>query len=114
MKNRIKRTFKELRQNHGFVARMNFTCCSSCGWYEMSQNKALKGLSEAEIENANIVFYHNQDKSSMEEYGKLYLAWSGNGQTIVNALVKNRLLVEWDGKRETRIMVTPMKARQDD
>ena len=114
MKNRIKSTFKTLRKDHGFLARMNFTCCSSCGWYEMSEHKALKGLSEQEKENANIVFYHRQDAEHMDEYDKCYLAWSGDGETIKKVLEDNRLSVEWDGTTSMRIMATPMKTRRND
>lgn len=53
-------------ESKGIVAREDFTCCSTCGHYEMGQmGNGFKGY----------VFYHNQDTERARENGKLYLAY---------------------------------------
>jgi|Laugresu1bdmlbsd_1035121.scaffolds.fasta_scaffold00478_19 hypothetical protein len=90
----LTKAFKELRM-HGYFARQNFTCCQSCGWAEVPEDKGDKA-----------VFYHNQDYQSMKEGGDLYLAWSGDGNLICNVLRENGMEVRWDGTSATRICVT--------
>lgn len=90
----LTKAFKELRK-HGYFARQNFTCCQSCGWAEVPDDKGDKA-----------VFYHNQDYQSYKEGGDLYLAWSGDGNLICSVLRENGLDVEWEGTPDVRIRVT--------
>lgn len=90
----LTKAFKELRK-HGYFARQNFTCCQSCGWAEVPEDKS-----------DTAVFYHNQDYQSYKEGGDLYLAWSGDGNLICSVLRENGLDVEWEGTPDVRIRVT--------
>jgi hypothetical protein len=79
--------FRSLRKA-GIVARMNFSCCGTCGHYELSENGKGRGY----------VFYHRQegarlDGDSLPE-GGLYLQWNGGmsvAADIVAALNAQRL-----------------------
>lgn len=87
--------FKALRKK-GYWARQNWTCCQSCGWYEVPDDKADKA-----------VFYHKQDGAQLKESNpKVYLAWAGDGNEITSVL-KEFVQVEWDGNNSTRILCRP-------
>ncbi len=90
-KSKLTKAFKELRRK-GYFARQNFLCCQSCGWAEMTDEQAEKA-----------VFYHQQDNDYLKETGSCHLAWSGDGQLIVDILVKNGIEVDWDGSNNKRI-----------
>ena len=92
-KENINKAFKALRKE-GFFARQNFWCCSGCGWSAMTETQA-----------KSAVFYHQQDRQMFERTGTLYLAWSGDGATIVRILKEAGLEVEWDGSESTRILI---------
>jgi hypothetical protein len=92
-KSKITSAFKELRQM-GYFARQNFTCCQSCGWYGVPEEKAEKA-----------VFYHQQDNSSLVQEGSCHLAWAGNGKEIVKVLNKHGVKTQWDGDSEKRIKI---------
>lgn len=89
----LSNAFRELRRQ-GYFAKQNFTCCQSCGWSEVPEDKENRA-----------VFYHRQDYQDMIKTGEVYLAWAGNGQEIVKILTDNGLSVTWDGSTETRIIV---------
>ncbi len=90
----VTKSFKELR-SIGYFARQNFTCCQSCGWAEVPEDKSERA-----------VFYHNQDYRSYKDGGDLYLAWAGDGDEICDILRGNGLEVEWEGSKDTRIRIT--------
>ena len=90
----LNKAFRELRKN-GFIARQNFSCCQSCGSYEIVHEHPGKPY----------VFYHRQDTQACERYHELYLAWNGDGQKIVDILKNNDLEVVWDGSDSKRIMI---------
>ena len=46
---RLREAFKDLRKA-GYFARQNFTCCQSCAWAEIPEEKSDK-----------VVFYHAQE-----------------------------------------------------
>jgi len=91
--------FPSLRDK-GFIARMNFSCCSTCASYELSQVAKIQ-------EKDQIVFYHNQDAKIFRERGYVYLRFfSMNdksvsdikvGQIISETAKECGLIVEWDG-----------------
>lgn len=87
--------FKNLRAA-GWTARMNFRCCSSCGWYEIG-------------ENANALFFHSQDNESFDAQGylvdDLYLAWRGDAAQAVEILRSAGLHVSHDGDESKRICI---------
>jgi hypothetical protein len=98
----LREAFKELRK-HGYTARMNFSCCQSCAWYELS--KAGK--------DEKVVFWHNQDNQSFDRWGNLrcglYLAWSGDQVEIARLLgsqfLNTRLALEIPRDETKRFVV---------
>jgi len=89
----VNKGFRNLRKL-GYVAHQDFWCCSTCGWAALTDEEANKA-----------VFYHHQDKQSMIETGKLYLAWSGDGNEIVKLFTDLGLKVVWDGSKKKRILI---------
>ena len=86
--------FRELRKKKIF-AKQNFLCCQTCAW------------SSVPSEEENVVFYHNQDKSSFDSNGYLnsiiYLAWRGNTDVIIEAFKSKGFKVQWNGSDLNRI-----------
>ena len=92
MTNQITAAFKALRK-HGYTARQNFSCCSSCAWYELSEDGKDK----------KVVFYNRQAGASLRGTGRrrfrrgpemLYLNWSGDADLICSELETQGLTVE--------------------
>lgn len=87
MTNQITAAFKALRK-HGYTARQNFSCCSSCAWYELGE----QGKDE------KVVFYNRQAGAALRGGGSyrysrfrrgpeiLYLNWSGDADLICSEL----------------------------
>jgi hypothetical protein len=90
----LTKAFKALRKK-GYFARQNFWCCQSCAWSAMTDEQANK-----------TVFYHRQDADDLRDSGTCHLAWSGNGQEIVDVLKENGVEVDWNGGDGTRIKIT--------
>ncbi|HWG47196.1 MAG TPA: hypothetical protein VN688_30815 [Gemmataceae bacterium] len=109
---RLDWAFEELNRA-GIVARQNFTCCSTCGHYEIGDE-----IEQAQAERSveGYVFYHMQDTESACEAGYLYLAYGAVeegegamvavGRKIVLALEGAGLRTEWNGQGDTRIHVS--------
>jgi hypothetical protein len=74
VRDKVRKAFVALRKR-GFFARMNFWCCQTCGWAAVPEGRD------------NVVFYHAQDKETMNKHGVLWLAWSGDGAAIVQELI---------------------------
>lgn len=92
-KKQLTKAFAELRKK-GYFAKQNFTCCQSCGWAEIPEEKSAKA-----------VFYHRQDAQDLREKGEVYLCWSGNGKEIVEVMNKHNLTTKWEGTDNRRIVV---------
>lgn len=92
MEVKISDAFSELEEK-GYFCRMDFWCCSSCGWNAVPE--------DAE----KVVFYHNQDADNLKEYGYCFMAWAGNAQEIISAFEEEGLVVRHNGKENTRILV---------
>ena len=90
----LTKAFKALRKK-GYFARQNFWCCQSGAWSAMTDEQANK-----------TVFYHRQDADDLRDSGTCHLAWSGNGQEIVDVLKENGVEVEWNGSDSQRILIT--------
>lgn len=118
----IRAAFATLRKK-GYIAKMNFMCCSSCAWYEIG-GKALSGHQRSDIEEPKkAVFYNKQshesafrEKSrgwstksrryiSMMLQNDLCLQWSGDAKEIIAALEAEGLKVEWNGTDQNTINV---------
>ena len=94
MTDQITAAFKALRK-HGYTARQNFSCCSSCAWYELGE----------EGKDEKVVFYNRQSGAALRDRGRrrgprsrgpqyLYLNWSGDANLICSELEAQGLTVE--------------------
>jgi len=113
VKENLKLLFKDLRKQ-GFVAKMNFSCCSGCGSYEC------KELATKQKKN-KIVFYHRQGEDGLKSQGNVYLHyfspsdeftaenpdWDKNiGYEIVETSKRYpRIVAEWDGNPDKCILI---------
>jgi hypothetical protein len=93
MKQNLTQAFRQLRKL-GYFAKQNLSCCTTCSWAEIPEEKAKK-----------VVFYHNQDNSQLRSTGECYLGWAGDGKEIVKVLEDNGVKVTWDGRHTTRILI---------
>lgn len=103
---KLSNAFNELTEN-GIIAKENFTCCNSCGSYEIAQH-AIKG-------DVGYVFYHQQDTERAVEGEGVYLSYGHIGvakkslseitEQIVQTIEKHGLKVEWNGSVNTRMLV---------
>ena len=98
----------------GIVCRQNFSCCGTCGSYEIWEE-----MEEAQAQGVAVrgyAFYHVQDtESAIEGYG-LYLGYGATeegeaaalavGHEIVEALNEAGLTTTWNGQWSRRIGVT--------
>ena len=84
MTDKITSAFKALRK-HGYTARQNFSCCSSCAWSELAD----QGKDE------KVVFYNRQSGAALRGVDRrrfrhspqvLYLNWSGDAAFICSEL----------------------------
>ena len=118
----LNKSFAELEDNGwgvGSPKTMSVACCQSCSWHNFSDD----------IEN--VAFYHEQDldryretirdnkeKEERNHYievyeqdreldtlfePSIYLAHRGDTNQLVNILVKNRIVVNWNGSPEQRM-----------
>lgn len=85
--------FRNLRRD-GFVAKRNWMCCQNCGVHALPED------------TQDYVFYHCQDADTLREKDKVYLAWGGDGDQIKRRCEEAGLYVVWDGRPETRILVS--------
>lgn len=92
-KTKLNKCFAKLRKL-GYFAKQNYYCCSGCGWSAIDNDKREK-----------VVFYHRQDYDYMLETGKVYLAWSGNGEEIKKVFIDAGFKVEWSGDKGKRILI---------
>jgi len=73
IRKRLFKSFTNLRKL-GWICESNWTCCSTCGWYEL---KFENNIDTPEKENElKAIFYHSQDEETFIENGKVYLAWT--------------------------------------
>jgi hypothetical protein len=110
---RLDQAFEDL-ESEGIVARQNFTCCQTCGHYEIGGEIATAQAGGAHRVDG-YTFYHMQDTEGACEGGFLYLAYGATahtpqaavrvGQRIVQALERAGLEVVWNGSAAERIGV---------
>lgn len=104
---KIRQAFRELR-SQGYIARMNFLCCSSCAWYEITEGK-----NEDEI--SKVVFFHQQDNESFRGdmlARTLHLRWAGKKKEIkkvLKPLFGDRLVVPKDKSVTFQIEPDPFR-----
>lgn len=99
-KAKVRAGFAALRKA-GYAARMNFSCCNTCGSYDLSEtvrNRKLKGY----------VFWHRQSDTAWrgdELREGLWLGWNGDAADIVRILRESGLVVEHDSTDGRKIEV---------
>jgi hypothetical protein len=109
---RLDHAFEAL-ERMGIVARQNFTCCSTCGHYEIGDE--IKQAKKKRRPVSGYAFYHMQDTESAVEGGGIYIKYDtlandeekkkAVGRKIVEALEEAELETEWDGDPNTAILV---------
>jgi len=105
------RVIAALESMPGIVARGNFTCCGTCGAAEIG--------AEAEEGDRGYVFFHQQDTEAAASGGGLYLSYGtfdGTDATevaheVVTALNSVGAPTVWNGRANTRILVSPLEWR---
>lgn len=70
--------FKLLRKE-GYYARKAFSCCGSCGSYELAENIKDRYVKTNKLMKGGI-FYSTQSRTSVEDYGGVYLNFGGNNE----------------------------------
>ena len=109
VKSAVLRTFTKLRTT-GLVCRSNFTCCGTCGAYEITE------MAGKRDNTRGYAFWHRQDETGLRAGGDLYLRfgafdWSSKtseevAQQIVDELRREpSIQVEWNGDPATCIHV---------
>lgn len=101
---KLTRAFSSLERNHNILARMNFTCCQTCGVAEPSGDR--------DDHTRGYGFIHEQDTEHVVDGGDLCLTFGSFtkpdrktrdvGGIIVRSLRRARLRVKWEmdpGKR---------------
>lgn len=138
---RLRAAFDNL-QDQGVVARMNFTCCTSCGTEEIDAERTPLEGAGYPYRESSYTFFHQQDAERLaEEPATLYLAYScwrpspdldpslaaaakaGDknardeiyahvGRRVAEAVRAEGLEVVWDGSASQRIAVTITRWRK--
>ena len=86
----------------GIVAKKNWTCCQTCGHYEMKEELEELGLK-------NYVFYHDQDNDCLLERGYTHVAYDLDKKAkklVMKVFEHYGLNPEWNGQQNTRIKIT--------
>jgi len=113
---RFAAAFDELEAS-GIVARMNFTCCQTCGSTEIFDERP------ADQNSSAYVFFHQQDAERLaDDPAEVFLAygafdadentWKARvvevGHQVSAALRAHNLPVTWSGTSDQRIQVGPL------
>ncbi|CEL04179.1 hypothetical protein ASPCAL05310 [Aspergillus calidoustus] len=105
---KIDKAFSSLQRNHGILARMNFTCCATCGIGEIAEDR--------DEDTRGYVFFHEQDMEGVAMDGRELSLVFGSfsrsekknravGEVIVRSLRRVGVKVEWEGEASKRIRV---------
>ena len=103
-KDKVTAAFRALRKL-GYVARQNFTCCSTCGSYELGEMVTDRG---GDPDTAKVIWYHRQDAEAFANgrlTRNLLLRWNGDASEIKQALEAQGLLVIHNGEASQCIAV---------
>lgn len=107
LKKKLKQAFTEIRKEKKIYIRQGFSCCGSCGSYELANLCKKTGKN-------GYMFYSRQSKESLEKYGEVYFNFSyGNTDDesisfmgyVVNILKKHKVNIIWDGSIHTALKV---------
>lgn len=108
----LDKAFGELNRA-GIVARQNFTCCQTCGVGEIGEE--IERAQRKGITVRGYCFYHMQDTERAVDGDSLYLGYGSIcgekkpskaiANEIIDALQRQGLKTQWNGKLEKRIVV---------
>jgi len=120
LRRKLKDVFQELRKEHGFIARMNYLCCSTCAGYAL-WNQLEETVKKGRKRPEGITYWHRQDEDGLWDSGHIYLAYGGTvesddtkieldatfkvGVTICKVLCKHGVKYQWSGDPTQRIKV---------
>ena len=106
----VKAAFGDLRRTGRWAARVNFSCCGSCGHYELANPDSGKP-------KPNYAFFHEQENDrlfagrrvrSITPDNALHIQWLGDAKELAAAL-RNRGLIVRDAANENEtVFVTGM------
>lgn len=113
LKRKIAMVFHKLTQE-GYIAKMNYACCTTCGFAELTDIAADLEKNGEKIKG--IIFYHGQGEDYLWEDGSVYLKYKAYnndshaatikvGECIVNKFREVGVNVEWDGNPNKAIML---------
>lgn len=118
-RNIMAQVFKALRKR-GYLARMNFSCCSSCAGYDLATRAS--EMTDKGKDIAGCAFWHKQDEAYYWETGQLALRYGHlgtakhgdlgkptkeQGEEIVALIAEcsKSIEVDWDGNPASVIYV---------
>jgi len=109
IRERLAKAFESLEKD-GFIARMDWKCCQTCGWSAIADE-----VERADYPVKGAVFLHSQDADDLLERGRVYLSYgsiNGDeeedrkvGAIVCSSLKENGLDFEWNGDPSKRILV---------
>jgi hypothetical protein len=118
---KLRRAFRQLR-SEGYLARMNFWCCSTCGSYDLAE-QADQMAEEGEPPKGAVFWHQQSDERAFKDGSEdlsddLYMAHglftaggidtdTASSMRIVEVLREYDLNVEWDGNMMQTIVVKP-------
>ena len=94
---RLNDAFKTLRVKDKLIAKQNFSCCASCGGYEIDE-QAKKRAKRVGKYPTGYVFYHRQDTESMYNTGALMIRFGSfytRNDNIRRECADPQLVAEW-------------------
>ena len=107
-RSKVLKAFRLLRKQ-GFIAKGNFSCCTSCATSE------LENMAKLEKNIVGWVYWHKQCEKTYQEIGELYLGWGlledGDDKAkevvkkICKALTACGVKYEWDGSLTKKVKV---------
>lgn len=111
---RLSVAFRLMRERH-LIARQNFTCCQTCGSYEIVED-AMKRIAAGRRVDG-YAFFHHQDAQSLRASEDFHIAYGSVqdncadsavenvGKIVVDCLTLAGISTEWSGSPHQRIRV---------
>lgn len=116
---KIAKAFRSLRKK-GVLARTNFSCCTTCGNFEMDRDAT--ALAEDGEPIIGYAFYHGQDNDNLNEGGGCHIGYDycGTpakdletsdrrtieiGKLVFSALTAVGLKCDWNGNPSVKVAV---------
>ena len=95
-RDQLAEAFKAIRKSGG-VARMNFMCCSSCAWAELSTVLEKRGLDE---DTATVVFWNQQADDAFVKESRGSRRWGYWTQPGNVGDLRHALYLQWQGDKD--------------